>query len=609
MEQPRKHVTLISCLLLVVVTCVVYSAVRSHPFVDYDDQDYVTQNTHVQAGLNWKTFTWALTATEADNWHPLTWLSHALDCQLYGLNPAGHHITNLILHVLNVLLLFLLLKHATGAAGRSLLVAALFALHPFNVESVAWVAERKNLLSTLFFLLAIGAYGWYAVKPGVKRYLLLVLLFAFGLAAKPMVITLPFVLLLLDYWPLKRFEAAHQTSVSKEARVRKSRAKPLAPAVGLPVRASSLSHLVIEKLPLLIFCAGSAYITIIAQSASGAVRSLQRFSFANRLENAGVAYAAYLGKAFWPRSFGIFYPHAQPELWQVALSLLVLLTISIFVWKQRKTHRYLIVGWLWYLGTLVPVIGLVQVGDQAMADRYAYVPLIGIFVMFVWGVADLADRWHLKPQARFAASGIILAALSLLTWRQVGYWDSYYDVWAHTLAVTKNNLAAEEGMSKAMLMEGKVAEALPGLEKAAALNVADPMRHANLGAALYQLGRLPEAAKEFATAAEVAPTARVQSRSYESLATIYDELGDFAKVRESYEKALKADPEGGAEMVRRLNDDVASDPTAARYVQLGLLLEETGRANEARTAYRQALSLDPGLEAASQALSAMGSGK
>jgi Tfp pilus assembly protein PilF len=606
MDRKTNHLTIISCLFLAIGTLAVYSPVRTHPFVNYDDQNYVTENAHVQAGLTWETFTWALTSTEADNWHPLTWLSHALDCQLYGLNPAGHHITNVLLHVLNVLLLFLLLTRVTGALGRSLMVAALFAVHPLNVESVAWVAERKNVLSTLFFLLALGAYGWYAVKPNVKRYLAMAALFALGLAAKPMVITLPFVLLLLDFWPLKRIEGWSAPSAPglKERKTRKTRPGSASSDLTFPVATAPFSRLVLEKLPLLMLCAGSAVITIIAQNSYGAVRSLERFSLGLRLENAVISYAMYVWKAFWPTQLAVFYPYSrQPAAWQLGLSVLFLIAVSTLAWKERSVRGYLLAGWLWFLGTLVPVIGIVQVGDQAMADRYAYVPLIGIFVMVVWGGAEWAERLHFGVRPRTALAATILAILSFLAWRQVGYWRSYYDMWAHAAQVTKGNLAAEEGLSKAMLLEGRAEEALPGLEKAVRFNPRDPTRHANLGAALFQCGRLEDSVKEYVIAAEVASDTKVQSRSYESLATLYYGLGDYAKVRESYRQALKADPQGGPGMVLRLSE--SDEPTGDTYMQLGLLFEEMGQVSQARSAYEQALKLDPTLVLAKQSLDAL----
>src|SRR5450755_3529933 len=366
--SPEKRNPIV-CLLLAVVTLALYNPVNRHPFVNYDDDRYVINNPHVRQGLTADTITWALTSTEQANWHPLTWMSHALDCSLFRLNPAGHHLTSILLHAVNVILLFLLLMWATNRLGPSLFVAALFALHPINVESVAWVAERKNVLCTFFFFAALIAYCWYARKPDWRRYLAFAGLFALGLMSKPMVITLPFVLLVMDYWPLNRIQGS--------------------PSGKLGIPQAPLSKLVIEKLPLLALSAASAVITMQAQRAGGAVRSSAQFSLGVRLENAVVAYATYLWKMIWPAHLAPLYPHPGDSLavWQVAISAMVLLVVTGVVMRFRS-RRYLLTGWLWFLGTLVPVIGLVQVGDQAMADRYAYIPLIGSFVMIAWGAAD-----------------------------------------------------------------------------------------------------------------------------------------------------------------------------------------------------------------------------
>jgi hypothetical protein len=426
----RKSRKVLLCVLLAISVFALYGSVFTHHFVVFDDQDYVTQNPHVQQGLSWTTLKWAFTATRSANWHPLTWLSHAVDCQLFGLNAAGHHLDSLFLHGLSAVLLFLLLELATGCAGPSLLVAALFALHPLNVESVAWVAERKNVLSTLFFLLAIGAYGWYARKPDGSRYSLIVLLFAMGLMAKPMVITLPFVLLLLDYWPLNRTPGSDASPLHAPQR---------------PV-----SKLLLEKIPLLFLSAASAVITIKAQVF--AVRTLQDFPFSVRLENALVAYAQYLWKMLWPVRLAALYPHPGRSLhgWQVILAALLLAGISAFV-TIGCSRRYLLVGWLWFLGTLVPVIGLVQVGYAAMSDRYAYIPLIGIFIMVAFGVWDLADANNVRPANRMIPALCALAVFSLLTHRQLGYWKSEYDVWAHAVQTTERNSFAYNALGEALL--------------------------------------------------------------------------------------------------------------------------------------------------------------
>jgi tetratricopeptide (TPR) repeat protein len=418
------------CVLLAISVFALYGSVLTHPFVVFDDQDYVTQNPHVRQGLSWTTVKWAFTATRSANWHPLTWLSHAVDCQLFGLNAGAHHLDSLFLHGLNAVLLFLLLELATSGARPSLLVAALFALHPLNVESVAWVAERKNVLSTLFFLLAIGAYGWYACKPNWLRYSLIVLLFGMGLMAKPMVITLPFALLLLDYWPLNR--------------------TPGSDASPLHVPQRPVWKLLLEKVPLLFLSAASAVITIKAQVF--AVRTLQDFPFSVRVENALVAYAQYLCKMVWPARLAALYPHPGRGLhgWQVIVAVLLLAGISAVVTICRS-RRYLLVGWLWFLGTLVPVIGLVQVGYAAMADRYAYIPLIGIFVMIAFGVWDLADAKNVHLAYRMIPALCALAAFSLITHRQLSYWKSEYDVWAHAVQTTERNSFAHNALGEALL--------------------------------------------------------------------------------------------------------------------------------------------------------------
>jgi len=597
MDQHKTKLTVVSCLLLSLATLAVYGRVRSNPFVAFDDETYITRNLHVQAGVTWKTVTWALSSTEQSNWHPLTWLSHALDCQLYGLNPAGHHLTSVLIHTLNVLLLFLLLLRVTGSRGRSLMVAALFALHPLNVESVAWIAERKNVLSTLFFLSALGAYGWYAAKPAIKRYAVVAVLFALGLAAKPMVITLPFVLLLLDFWPLQRLQGWGQ-GTSKMGKSEKI--FPSLPA----------SRLLLEKLPLLIFSAGSALITVIAQR-SVALRSLSQIPLKDRLENALYSYAMYVWKALWPTRLALYYPHPTHHLgwWQLGLALLFLSTVSALVWNQRSARPYLVTGWLWYLGTLVPVIGIVQVGDQAMADRYAYVPLIGIFVMVVWGIADWADQRDVNFGLRCAASVGILVALSFLTWRQIGYWQSDYDLWTHTLEITRVNYLAEANLAGTLRKLGRAQEALPHYQAAERLNPGQPARHINLAADLAEAGQLQEAIAEYQTAADLTSQPRTLARVYESIAALSAALGDYATVRESYKQAWLADPQHRPEMIQALTEDIATRPNAGGFYSLGFLLEQDGKLPEARDAYAEALKLDPTLADAKQALEAIEQGK
>jgi Flp pilus assembly protein TadD len=592
------------CLVLAAGTWIIYSPVAHHPFVDFDDQYYVTQNVHVQAGLSWQTFVWSFNAGYAQNWHPLTWLSHALDCQLYGLNPAGHHLTNVFFHVLNVVILFLLLLRATGAMWRGLLVAALFALHPLNVESVAWVAERKNVLSTLFFFLALGAYGWYARYPELKRYVVLVVLFVLGLAAKPMVITLPFVLLLLDFWPLQRIKEWPTPAVKdrKEGKIVRSRGSEPEPMFAQ----ASLVRLIQEKLPLLALCVGSVILTVIAQR-TVSIRTLERFPMDVRLENAVYAYAMYVWRTFVPLHLALFYPYARQgfAIWKIGLAGLFLVAVSVLVWKERFTRRYLVTGWLWYLGTLVPVIGLVQVGDQAMADRYAYIPVLGIFVIVIWGAADWADRAHVNFQFRAATAVLILAAFSFLTWRQIGYWRSEYDLWSRDLEVAPDNSLAISNLGDAYTKMGHDEDALPLLQKSVQLLEWDPVRHANLAIGLVHLDRLQDAIPEYEVAISLTSDPAMQSHLYDSLAAVYDALDDYPKVHESYQQALKVNPQSSATMIQWLTQSVAAQPSAPRYVQLGILLQESGKAADARAAFEQAVKLDPSLNAASDYLHAL----
>ncbi len=418
------------CTLLTAISIALYSPVIRYSFVALDDHDYVTANSHIRAGLSWRTIKWAFTSSTAANWHPLTWMSHALDYQLFALNPAGHHLDNVLIHALNAVVLFLLLAWVTKRTWPSLLVAALFAVHPLNVESVAWVSERKNVLSTLFFFFAIGAYAWYARKPDWRRYLLVAALFAAGLMSKPMVITLPFVLLLLDYWPLGRTLGSPASAVG---------------AVQLP-----RERLLLEKVPLLFLSVVSGVITMKVQRSGMAVRGLHQFPLVVRIENAIVAYGLYLWKMLWPAHLAL-YPHSAIALplWQWTLSAAVLVGITTLVIRYRS-RRYLPVGWFWFLGTLVPVIGLVQVGEASMADRYAYIPLIGIFVMIAWSVSDMAESRKLRPIWLANAAGCVLLALALVTHRQIGYWNSDYDLWAHVLAISENPFA-HDAMGSALL--------------------------------------------------------------------------------------------------------------------------------------------------------------
>ena len=592
--SPLGRQVLLSFVLAIAVIAVYYP-VHWQPFANYDDADYVTDNFHVKAGLTWTTVTWAMTTRAAANWHPVTWMSHALDTQLFGLDPAGPHDVNVVLHIVNALLLFWVLQRATGFVGRSWMVAALFALHPINVESVAWIAERKNLLSMFFFLLTLAAYRWYAGNPRLGRYLVMAGLFALGLMSKPQVITLPFVLLLWDYWPLERlalrpslfaFGQTPAPSISGERRAAKSEER-------------SLRWLVLEKVPLLGLCVVDAILTLRAQSTGGATSS---YGFVLRLENALVSYAQYLGKAIWPTRLALFYPYpVRPyPLLEVAGSLLLLLAVTAGVAMARR-RRYLTVGWLWFLGTLVPMIGVVQVGTQAMADRYAYLTFVGLFIMICWLAADYAAEARLSPIAlRGTCAGVVLL-LALAAHRQVEYWDDHITLWTHALEVTQNNWLAENNLGTALLKMGRPEEAIPHFRAAAALYADDPNTILNLGTYEQMHGNTAAAIADYKKAAEMARNVRTKGLAYNNLGYAYKDAGKVADARASFQLAVQADPEfSGAWislglMAQRMEDLPAAissyqralqiHPSDFGYLLLASALEKNGeqqRANEAR---------------------------
>ncbi|HEX8815563.1 MAG TPA: tetratricopeptide repeat protein [Terriglobales bacterium] len=583
------------CLLLAVGTFALYSPVLGHPFIfNYDDDGYVLENQHVQAGLTWATIKWAITSTEYSNWHPVTWLSHALDCQLYGLNPWGHHFTSVLVHVLNVVLLFLLLQRATGATGRSFVVAALFAVHPLNVESVAWIAEHKSVLCTLFFFLSIGAYGWYARKPGVGRYLLIVVLFALALAAKPMAITLPFALLLLDYWPLGRIQGWGEPSEDEQG----------------PQR--SFLWLIAEKLPLLVLCAGSAWVTVYASQQYGSMRL--KLPLGARIGNAICAYAMYLWKGVWPAKLAVFYPHPGMGLagWKIGLAALFLMAITAMVWIRRKAQPYLATGWLWYLGIMVPAVGIVQVGEQGMADRYAYIPLIGIFVMCVWGFADWAESGELTPKSRAWAAAIVILFFTAFTGDQIRYWKSAADLWQHAVNVTKDNFTADQNLGAAMIMSDRAAEAIPALQDGVRLRPQDASAHLNLAGAYALSGHRQEAIQQYETAIPLTTDRQRLAGPYDTLGRLYEQTGNYQKAIVSYAQSLSIDPSRASARERLAHAElsaaireVAEKPSGSAYLRLGLLMQRQGRTDDARSAYQQALKLDPGLTGAKQALDSL----
>ena len=487
----RKQLSRVIYFALAVVTLLIYLPMLWHGFVNYDDPDYIIGNAHVTGGLTWANVVWAFTSNDAANWHPLTWLSHMLDCQLFGVNPAGHHLMNLLFHTANTLLLFLLLTQLTGALWRSALVAALFAWHPLHVESVAWASERKDVLSAFFWMLTILCYAkavtsdkWQVTSkdPSLithhsSLYWLALFFFACGLMSKPMVVTLPFVLLLLDFWPLERFQN---------------------------FKFQNLAKLFVEKIPFFALSLASCLITYRAQS--GALWSTQALSFHFRLANALMSYVRYISKLFWPTDLALIYPY--PHFWPLAGVVFVaglLAVLSVIFILQAKRFPYLAVGWFWFLGTLIPAIGLVQVGVQSMADRYTYLPSIGFFILVVWGVNDLLNARPQKIQIAKLAGSVVLVGCLLCTSMQLRYWRSSPELFLHTVEVTTDNYAAEDCLGKALENIGKKDDAGKLYADAVRIEPDYPSAQFDLGMIEVEQGKLVDASNHLAIAVQLSP--------------------------------------------------------------------------------------------------------
>ena len=496
-----SHVTtferpdLLILLGLAVVTFGIYAQVIGHRFITFDDPTYIQENPMVNRGVTLAGLAWAFTTFHAGNWHPLTWIAHMIDSQLFGMFAGGHLLVNALIHAANTLLVFWFLLRTTHARWSSALVAALFALHPLHVESVAWASERKDTLSTFFGLLSLIAYVRYAEAPSIRRYAWVAIMLALGLLAKPMLVTWPFVMLLLDYWPLGRFASMVGTS----------RCDVRTPQRGVPTFASQWSvvrGLVVEKIPLLVLVAASAVVTSVAQSHGGAVRTFTEAPIALRLSNALVSYAKYLLLAFWPNDLAVFYPFPEAGIpaWQIIGAALLLIAITAFCFFQRKIRPYLIVGWLWFLGTLVPVIGLVQVGGQTMADRYFYIPSIGLFIAIVFGLADIAERRRVAPWLSAAIANVVLLVLATLTNAQIHRWSDSFTLFKHALTVAPPNVIVEDSLGLALHKSGQLDEAAAHFEKALQIRPDDYMALLTMGVTRFYQGRVPEAI-EYAQAA------------------------------------------------------------------------------------------------------------
>jgi tetratricopeptide (TPR) repeat protein len=592
MSVTHKNRAVIFCLLLAATTLAFYNPIVRNQFVDFDDMSYILKNSHVQGGLTWDAVKWSFTTIYLGIWHPVTWLSHALDCQIFQLNPVGHHYASLLLHATNAVLLFMLLRRATGFTWSSLVVAALFALHPVNVESVAWAAERKNVLSTLFFLLALHAYDRYGRTGGRYLYLLVAVFFALGLLAKPQIVTLPFVLLLWDYWPLQRMAAKSPSDV---------------PAVS---SARSFRYLVWEKWPLFLLAAADSVVTVIAQRAGNSIRTFSEVSLLVRLENVFVSYVRYIGKAFWPSPLVPMYPRPGNSLpaWQVvgALALLLLLSALALRWRDR---RYLLVGWLWFLGTLVPMIGIITVGEQAMADRYAYVAFIGLFVAVVWALADAAAKYEIRAAWLAGSSLIILLVLGSFTYRQVGYWHDSETLWRYTLSVTEGNYTAHNNLALALRKEGRSDEAVREFRAGMALHNYPAVQIVALALYELQVGHPQEAIEECNTAMRASKDPMIQGAASGEIGQAYLQLRRYDHAEEAFQNALRLNPDDGMALMglgvlalREGQSDIAVaqllhaakvDPSDVNVVLLALALRHAGRAAEADSMWAQVQKMSP----------------
>ncbi len=591
----------IYCLLLAVATLAFYNPIVRNTFTDFDDSVYILRNPQIRSGLNWATVKWSFTTFHAGYWHPLTWLSHALDCQLFHLSPVDHHYVNLLLHAANAVLLFLLLQSATGLTWPSLIVGALFALHPLNVESVAWVAERKNVLSMLFFLLALYAHDRYARTGKRYFYWCVTALFALGLMAKPQIVTLPFVLLLWDYWPLQRIDPQPPDESSNAA-----------PAP------HSFGYLVWEKWPIFLLAAADSVVTILAQRSVGAIRSASQVPFAMRFANVPVSYLRYIGKIFWPSRLAPMYPHSATPLqnWQTVGSLALLLVVTAFVlrWHER---RYLFVGWFWFLGTLVPMIGLITVGEQSMADRFAYIPLIGLLIAIVWSINAIVTASRIPAMYAAAAAGVIIVVLGGLTHRQLGYWRDDETLWRYTLSVTENNYMAHDNLAIALAKQWKIDEAIREFHIAESLYRYPPAQVLTLALFELQVGRPQDAVDDCNSVLRASNDPQVQAAAWSELGQGQLQLHHYEQAADGFENALRLSPANGMALlgagvlalrdgksdaaVTQFSRAMKLDSSPISLLLLAQALRRAGRPAEADSAVLQARKISPNLTQAQRA--------
>jgi tetratricopeptide (TPR) repeat protein len=556
------------CLMLAMVTTAVYLPVRHYQFVNYDDDVYVTLNPHIHHGLTRKAVEWSFAAgllyssPNADYWRPLSYLSHALDIELFGFQPAGHHLMSVALHVAATVSLFWVLQLMTGALWRSAFVAALFALHPLHVESAAWVAERKDVLSGLFFILTLGAYTRYSRKPSVSGYLLVLGLFVLGLMSKPIVVTLPLVLLLLDYWPLRRCAGPAKAEDYYRSDLRSQ----------FPIQ--TVLRLVLEKLPFFVLAAGLSLFTFHSQKAVGAVSHLDQVSLSARIENALVSYGAYLLNLFWPADLAVLYPyHLVLPAWQVWGSLVLLGGITVLVLAGARRCPWLPVGWCWYLGMLLPVIGIIQVGSQARADRYTYLSSIGLFLMVVWTVGELCPSWRHRKGLLGVLMGLVVAIMTVCTSVQISYWRNSESLWMHALACTSDNAIAHDNFGSALFQKGRVDEAIAQYQTALQIEPYNAAAHNNLGNALLKKGRVDEAIAHYQTTLQIKPD---NAEAWYNLGNALLKKGRVDEAIAPYQAALQIKPDN-----------------AEAWYNLGNALIQKGGVDEAIVYFQKALEIKP----------------
>ena len=598
----RNLSILVICVLLVLSTVGVYWPIHNHDFINYDDPDYVTENSHIKAGFTGETLIWAFSTFHASNWHPVTWLSHMLDYQLYGDDPAGHHLTNLFFHLCNTLLLFMVLQRMTSALWQSGLVAVLFALHPLHVQSVAWVAERKDVLSTLFWMLTMWTYIRYTEKSCTLRYLLVFLCFALGLMSKPMLVTLPIVLLLLDFWPLGRFQL-------KELGYLKQKKKGADKNRNIEI---SIRRLFFEKAPFFGLAVGSCILTYFAQKSGGAIDSLESLSLDTRLINALVSYYGYIEKMLWPENLAFFYPHPGNSLAMVGgvLGGLFLLGMCFFTIRIAGSFPYVTVGWFWYVITLLPVIGLIQVGGQAMADRYTYVPIIGIFILLAWGIPDVMPNWRYKKEGLWILSCIVLIMCIIKTSGELDYWKNSKTLFERAIKVTEGNYIAHNNLGYTMETERPSKEAIDHYREAIRINPNFAKAHGNLGVALLKQEKHDEAMLHFLETLRIDPE---NALAHAHLGNVFVQGGEIGKGIEHLVKAIRIDP---TQEEAHFNLGVAlftqgkyqeaiphfekairmSSDEPLTYAYLGLSLAQVGKFKEGKKYLLEALRRDPTVE-------------